>query len=372
MSKLRLRILWLNLHLILALSFGLLFVLQGLTGSINLFRDEIDQFLHPELLVHPEQHPPLSLDQLLAVVHEAEPDRNGVWTLELPSNSQQALIAWFEKPRESVGAFYAPFMLYINPYNGAILARRFWGQTEVTWLYDLHSHLCLGQQGREYLAYIAVFLAISAISGLILWWPGCRGLFLSFRVRFSTWTDFSYDIHRLWGFFTSLGLLILALSGFYLTTPELIEKLTQTQGMGHGDEGPTVRSTGIQGSRHITLAEVVLIARGPFSQAQLRRITTPLGDTGTYKVNFRQSDEFNHRHPLTSVWIDRWSAQIRDVQNPKRFTPAQKFVSFLWPLHTSEAFGEWGRVIWLLLGLSPFVLYVSGIALYLNRRRKKR
>ena len=367
----RLRTYWINLHLILALCVGLLFVLQGLTGSINLFRDEIDQLLHPELIVQPEQHSPLSLDQILNIVHENEPDRYGVWTIELPRNPQQALIAWFEKPRESVGAFYAPYMLYINPYTGAIMAKRLWGQSETTWIYDLHSHLSLGKQGREYLAYVAGSLAMSAISGLLLWWPGWRGLLGSFKLRISRFSFFIHDLHRLWGFIASGGLLIIAMTGFYLVEPELIEKLTQTQGMGHGDEGPTVRSTGVKGSRQITLAEVVLIARGPFSQAQLRRISTPLGDTGTYKINFRQSNEYNQRHPMTTVWIDRWSAQIRDVQNPLRFTPMQKFISLLWPLHTSEALGDWGRVLWFWLGLSPLFLYVSGVLMYIKRRRGK-
>lgn len=371
MSFLRLRRYWLNLHLVLGLSVGLLLVLQGITGSICLFRDEIDQILHPELLVRSEAHSPLSLDQILNIVHATEPDRYGVWTLELPRTPQQALIAWFEKPRETVDAFYAPYMLYINPYNGEILAKRFWGQTEVTWLYDLHSHLTLGKQGRDYLAYIAAALAISVITGLLLWWPGWRGLITVFRIRILVRSHFIFDLHRLWGFCASVGLLILALTGFALVEPELIEKLTQTQGMGHGDEGPTVRSTGVQGSRQITLAEVVLIARGPFSQAQLRRISTPLGDAGTYKVNFRQSQELNHRHPLTTVWIDRWSAQIRDVQNPQRYTPVQKFVSLLWPLHTSEALGDSGRLVWFWLGLSPLFLYFSGVWMFIKRSQRK-
>ena len=369
MSFIKLRTYWLNLHLVLALSVGFLFVLQGITGSINLFRDEIDQFLHPELIVTPEPHPPLSLDQILSIVRSAEPERNGVWTLELPRSPQQALVAWFEKPRETVGEFYAPYMLYINPYNGELIAKRFWGQTEMTWLYDLHSHWTLGKQGREYLAYVAVCMVCSSLSGLVLWWPGWRGLIRVFRVRFSKGELFLYDFHRLWGFTASTGLLLLSLTGFSLVKPEFVEKITQTQGMGHGDEGPTVHSTGIPGIRPISLAEVVLIARGPFSQAQLRRISTPLGDTGTYKINFKQTHEYNQRHPLTTVWIDRWSAQIRDVQNPQRFTPVQKFVSLLWPLHTSEVMGEWGRILWFWLGISPLFLYLSGIWMYLKRRQ---
>jgi len=39
----KLRKLWLNLHLNLALAVGFLFVVMGLTGSCNVFMDEIDE-----------------------------------------------------------------------------------------------------------------------------------------------------------------------------------------------------------------------------------------------------------------------------------------------------------------------------------------
>ena len=45
------RKLWLKVHLYLGLIFGMLFVLQGLTGSINVFYRELDEIIYPELEV---------------------------------------------------------------------------------------------------------------------------------------------------------------------------------------------------------------------------------------------------------------------------------------------------------------------------------
>lgn len=108
--------------------------------------------------------------------------------------------------------------------------------------------------------------------------------------------------------------------------------------MGHGDAGSNVRSTAVPNQRPVTLAEAILVARGPFPSSEVRRVTTPAGELGVYRVNLRQRDEINQHHPFTTVWVDRWSGQIRDVRNPHRFSPGQTFTVWLWPLHTGEAF----------------------------------
>jgi uncharacterized iron-regulated membrane protein len=71
---------------------------------------------------------------------------------------------------------------------------------------------------------------------------------------------------------------------------------------------------------------------------------------------------------MTTVWIDRWSGQIRDVQNPQKFSSGQRFTTWMWPLHTGEAYGSTGKFLWFLGGLSPAILYVSGLWHWLYRR----
>ena len=109
-----------------------------------------------------------------------------------------------------------------------------------------------------------------------------------------------------------------------------------------------------------------------FPRAELRRVTTPAGDTGIYRINLRQSNEINQRHPYTTVWVDRWSGQIKEVRNPAKFSKGETFATWIWPLHTGEALGAAGRFAWFLAGLSLFVLYVSGLLRWLCRSGKVR
>jgi uncharacterized iron-regulated membrane protein len=362
------RWLWVQCHLYLALTFGLVFALIGLTGSLNLYRDSIDELFNPQLVVSATDQPPLSLDKILVAVKKAHPDRNGAWTLEMPSAPNRSITAWFDKPRESVDKRYAPLMVAVNPYNGEILASRFWGQTLTTWILDLHSDLQLENSGRNWIAAMAVLMLISVGSGLYLWWPGLSGLKNAFTLRGNSLIRLLFDLHRLTGLFSAGCLLLLAFTGFHLAYPQLLETLTAAEGMGHGDGGPNVRSTAVANNRPVSISEAILVARGLFPSSDVRRITTPLGDIGTYRINLRQKHELNQHHPFTTVWVDRWSGQIRAVNNPSQFTSGQTFTTWQWPLHTGEAFGDWGKLLWFFAGLAPTFLFVSGLLHWLFRR----
>ena len=362
------RTFWLKLHLYVALSLGLLFAVLGVTGGLCVYADEIDAWLHPEFRITPvgQMQTP---DRLLAAVKQAQPGRYGAWTLEMPRRPDAPLVAWFEKPRETTGAFYAPLMVAVNPYTGEVLGSRFWGQTLATQLIDLHAQLQYEAEGRLWVAFLGAALSLIVLSGVYLWLPkrgDWRGVF-ALRLDAGL-SRFLPDLHRWLGLLSAGPLLLLAFTGFNLAYPPLLESLTASEGMGHGDAGPNVRSTALPSGKPISLAEAVLVARGLFPSAEVRRITTPQGDSGVYKINLRQKDEVNQHHPFTTVWLDRWSGQIREVRNPHRFSEGQVFSAWMWPLHTGEAFGPWGRVLWFWIGFTPLVLFVSGMWRWLIRR----
>jgi uncharacterized iron-regulated membrane protein len=153
-----------------------------------------------------------------------------------------------------------------------------------------------------------------------------------------------------------------------LSYPQILEALTGAEDMGHGNNGKAVLSTARPNNRPVRLEEAEFMARGPFPRATLRRVTTPLGDNGTYRINLRQSGEINQKHPFTMVWIDRWSGQIKTVRDPGQFSYGEKLMTWMWPLHTGEALGGMGRLAWFIAGLCPAYFYVSGLLYWLHKR----
>jgi len=142
-QRLLTRSVWLKVHLYLALIAGFFFALIGLTGSLSIYREELDGLFNPQLVIDEPQGNYQSLDRIIASVRAAHPKRLGSWTLEMPRSPQDMITAWYDKTTETFFELYAPLMVSVNPYTGEVVANRFWGETATTWLLDLHTQLRL-------------------------------------------------------------------------------------------------------------------------------------------------------------------------------------------------------------------------------------
>ncbi len=359
------RSLWLKIHLWIALSFGFLLALLGLTGSVCVYQTELDHLLNPHLTITKSQAAYQSFDKIMAALQVAHPQRSGSWTLELPRTENDVITAWFDKPRETFFEAYAPLMVAINPYTAEIISSRLWGRTLATWLLKLHSELLLDGSGSTFVGILGIFMCISLGSGVYLWWPGLGKIKQAFQLRTNQGVmRLCQDAHRWLGLLSSFALLPLAITGVLLSYPQLSETLFGAAGMEHGQTGKTIISTADPNDHPTSLSGAVFIARAPFPKATLRRITTPVGDTGVYQINLKQGDEINQRHPYTTVWIDRWSGQIKEVRNPQKFSFRQTLNTWIWPLHTGEMLGSSGRILWFLAGQALFWIYISGLAFW--------
>jgi len=362
------RLIWLKIHLYLALICGFFFALLGLSGSISVYREELDGLLNPRLVIEQPQGSYQSLDKIMSAVKTAHPQRYGSWTLEMPQSPYGMMTAWYEKPRETYFELYAPLMVSVNPYTAEVVASRFWGQTITTWIADCHTQLQFGNLGWQTVGVLGVMLVISVVTGLTLWWPGWRGIGQALKINVNAGVmQLNFDSHRLLGLLAAPALLLLASTGVLLSYPGILESLAGASGMAHGETGREIVSTAIPNNHPTSLEAAEFVARGAFPKSVLRRVTTPAGDTGIYRINLRQPDEINQRHPFTTVWIDRWSGQTREVRNPASFSSGQTVATWIWPLHTGEALGSKGRLAWFIAGQSLFLLYVTGMVRWLSR-----
>ena len=248
---------WVKIHLYLALFAGFFFALMGLTGSVSVYREELDLLLNPQLFIEQPAGKRQSLDKIMAAVRAEHPNRYGSWTLEMPSSPHGMITVWYDKPRETYFELYAPLMVSVNPYTAEVVASRFWGQTVTTWLLDLHTQLLLGGFGWNIVGILGLMLMVSIMTGLYLWWPGLRGIMAAFasnvpvlpapapagapsvpdrlaahptslavRLRMKAgMIQLAFDLHRLTGLLTAAVLLLLAFTGFQLSYPALLERL---------------------------------------------------------------------------------------------------------------------------------------------------
>ncbi len=354
--------LWGKIHTLIGLTAGLLFSLIGITGSLSVYHEEIDILLNPKLRVESQSDKYLSLDIIMAKVRSSQPSRYGEWTIEMPLSSSGMITVWYEKPHETFGEYYAPLMVSVNPYNGNIVTSRFWGQTFATWIYNIHTQLLMGASGAKIVGFFGIGLIISCISGVYLWWKVIyKHLPRIYAIQYNLdLLGQTQKIHRLVGIVSVLFLLFFATTGFHLAFPDFLGSMLAAPNMDHGNDGPAILSTAIPNNHPVGISEAIMIAKGLFSHAQIRRVTLPIGNDGTYRINLQRSQEAKSRHPYTTVWVDQWSGQIREVRNPAHFSTGQIIVSRLWSLHSADFFNDSVKFLWFIFGLSPSLLLASG------------
>ncbi|MDD1622264.1 MAG: PepSY domain-containing protein [Methylococcaceae bacterium] len=361
---------WLAVHLYLGLWLGLLLSVAGLTGSLLVFYIELDEWLNPELAVNQSSLDRQSYEMIFQSLLGAEPHRQHAWRLEIPEHPQRMITARYYKPEETEHQGFAPLLVSVDPYSGAVVAKRFWGQFAMTWLYDLHYTLLLDQGGKIAMAIVGLLLIVSLISGVYLWWPPLHKLrsALSFKKSASP-ERLNYDLHKTGGVYNLIVLAMLAVTGIALEIPEYINPAIGFFSPLH--KPPKPESSPASNGKRISLDQAVAIAQRQFPEARLCWIETPDGEKGSYRINLRQAGEPSRRFPKTNVWIDQFSGHILAIGDPKQHTTGDSIIAWLHPLHSGEAILMPGRMLVFAAGLACPLLFVTGVIRWRHKRRNK-
>jgi uncharacterized iron-regulated membrane protein len=357
-------------HRWLGLALGTTLALLGLTGVVNVFRPELDELLHPELRGVPVADPLASIDDVVAALERAQPGRPGPWMLVAPHGERGMITAWYDEPEERP-RFHAPLVVTLDPRSARVVASGYWGETVLTWIYDLHATLALGKTGWYAVGALGVALLASVLLAYPLAWPGWARLGEAFKVRAGASAKRrNYDLHRASGAWSWALLAILAVTGFCIVYGDLAAAVTAAVSPPR-QPLPIVRSEPSGDGRKVLASEAIAAARRAFPGAVPKLVRTPAGADGTWQVSVRQPGELNHHYPATAVWIDRHTGAVLGTRDPRRFGAGETFLSILYPLHNGSALGLPGRVLVALSGLAPSILLVTGLRACLGRRRRR-
>lgn len=369
-SKAKTRKLWLNMHLYLGLIFGLFFVMTAVTGSLLAFYVEIDELLHPELIIEGKANQQKqSYETLFQALKVTEPTRDKAWRLELPEDPNGIVTARYYKPTETEHLAFAPLMVSLNPYTAEVVSNRFWGDFAMTWIYDLHFTLLLDTNGRLAISIIGIFIFLSLCTGIYLWWPSKHVLKTAFTFkRHTSRQRNNYDIHKLTGIYSLPILVVIVATGVLLGLPPVKPAVNALSAL-YSPEN--TQSTLIDNKQRLPLDHIVNIAQQQFTTANVKWIETPDGITGSYRINLRQEGEPSQRFPKTNVWLDQYSGKILAIRDVYKDSAGDTFLRWLHPLHSGQAFGLTGRIIVCISGLLPIILFVTGIIRWRQKQRKK-
>ena len=202
-----------KIHLWLSIPVGLFISLICFSGAILVFETEITECINRKLYVVDKSNGErLPVSEIVQKVTAELPDSASVSSVQISSNPKRTYRLGIEgQNRTSV---------YVNPYTGEIVdththkPNNFFGQVR-----QLHRWLMFRGDsriiGRRIVGISTIVMVVILLTGLIVWLPKNRKMARNrLRIRFrSGWRIFWYDFHVAIGFYATLLLLVMALTG---------------------------------------------------------------------------------------------------------------------------------------------------------------
>lgn len=354
-----------QVHLWLGLGLGGLFALLGLTGALLAFYPQVDALLHPEIRVESQSPALPDWDQALKTLRISYPDKQGPWRFEVRENSAP-IVARYQNPAERAQYDFRPMMVWLSADGTQILRRDYWGEYFVTFIYDLHFRLTLGETAGEILGWTGFALLGLVLTGLWAWWP--RGSWRkAVRVKFHASPQRTLrDVHKLLGLSAILFLLLLTVTGIMLELPKASD--AALNGMGLKVETMPRPAPVADAGVHVSVAQAVAIARKALPEARLAGIETPPASGGLYKFRLQVAGDPSARFPHSFVWVESHSGAVRAVLDGRTAAPGNQVNAWVHPLHDGSALGLAGRVLVSLVGLIPLALLITGWMRWRGRR----
>lgn len=398
----KLRPVWVFIHRYTGLAMTAFLVVVGLTGSLLAFYTELEHAVNPNFQVEANGRDMLEIPVLIAQAEQFEPEAKveSVW-LDGDSGSAQVSVSPRTNPAKNKPYELAYDQLILNAYTGEELGRRTWGAISqglvnlMPFIYKLHYALALDEIGMWILGITALVWTLDCFVGFYLTLPAKRKTSQtqvgegtrSYWQRWSTawrvkWKASPYrinfDLHRAGGLWLWLALLVFAWSSVYMNLSTTVYKVVMRAvseyhvpwddlaDLSQPLDNPKIGWTEAYRLANLALAEAAL-GRGATIESPVSMSLNR--EKGFYNVSVRSSADIQDRYGNTSAVIDANTGATLMVLFPTGQYGGNTVTSWLFALHMANVFGMPYRIFVCVLGLAIVMLSVTGVVIWLRKRR---
>lgn len=362
MSAKKLRCLTFTLHRYLGLALGLIAIIVGLTGSLLIFHSEISQYDQQLqsgiILPQGEQLPIETVFNTVKQAYAAQPDAI-VRRYYPPAKSDEPIRVLLKtKDNDSLQVF-------VNPYTGVILnpnAKPSLIQKVYDIIYPLHESLLGGDIGNKFVGIVGLLFTILSITGIILW-PGWRKLMAGFKIKWHAHPKrVNFDVHKVAGVITGVFLVFTFFTGFCWNFAEFVDPMIYAATFTKPQI--VLVSVPIPGQSPLSLTDQLKIAQAALPNASLRLIAFPgkPEDATWLSFNLPQGGEGD-------VFLDQYSGKVQ-VSTAATASLGDRVLNSFNDLHYGTFGGLPTRIFYVLVGLAPLILFITGFVMWWYRKQK--
>jgi uncharacterized iron-regulated membrane protein len=225
----------------------------------------------------------------------------------------------------------------------------------MAWFEDLHINLFGGKLGRQINAAGGALWAVLALTGIVVWWQGIqnwkRGLLIRMK---SGWKRFNWDLHSSLGFWTLLLTFMWGVTGIFAAIPDpfrnavdYLEPLQRIEYPAPAPGGQRGRGGADQSPEPQDPQTIPSVPTGT-GNAQGQGQESQQGQQGQ-----RGRRGFRGRRPM-------YKTRVGD-----------QILKGAYALHFGNFAGTPLKVAWVILGLVPGLLFLTGLLMWINRKVRR-
>lgn len=355
-------------HLYVGIFAGFILAIVGLTGSILVFQDEIDQALNPELFEVVKTQKRIPIEEIIPVIQSKYPCIKFEYIMDTDENNPFSTYRFYGSDDDHE--------YFINPYTAELSGKRIASSAFIRVVTTIHRTLLIPQAGRYIVGLAALCLLILTISGIRLWLPKkLKNLRKSLSVDFRTsFKRQNYDWHNVLGVFSAPVVISLALTGLVITFNTLfIALLFLFNGRSPQSTASIFgsKSTFIPYQKPLSPKQLSEKIYKLFPDSKIKGISIPKEKNGSYRFDVYKKGTPKTGERMLFI-VDQYSGKILVNSETDFPNTGKSYLSWVTPIHYGT-FGGWPTRILALFGsLIPPALFITGIIIWWPRFKKQR
>jgi uncharacterized iron-regulated membrane protein len=359
-----------QIHLWTGLVLFVPFVLLGLTGSILVFEDELNQAFRPSHRA--AGGAARSTSEIVAAARAVAPAGFVPVGYTAPmAPSGLALVRLSPGRRDTPGTDMVrirvdPVSLETIPEQSTDILRQ---------IFFLHSTLLMkNREGRQLVGWLGLAMLVMGVSGLTNWWPR-RG---QWRGAFSISNQaHGFRLHRevhgaagIWGLTVFA---VVSLAGVCLAFPETARSVIDLVLPARDLRGraAALKVEPIAGVQPADIDEAIALARGTVPGAEPGFAFLPARADQPFRIGLLRGDQ-QRGAPAVTIFVDPWSRRVIEMLDPREYSIGEKILAWQHPVHAGQALGGVWKLLVFLCGLLPLLFAVSGVTMWHLRRGRSR